>query len=168
MNTTATVFTQTAKEKRTEILAHRDATKGSMKALTGNTWPVKSLLYAYGSIWNKEAKALEVPEHVHAECQAVIDGYEKAHPKTPKAPKADKPAPAKVDRPAVKITTAQVIEASTHATGIPVGKFAARIYNLNMVTDQVATDLLSNGHVEAARLVVSTMAAFNGAHKLLV
>ena len=160
--TSTKTFDRTARENRLAVLAHRDEHNLGMKALTGNTWPLKSMLYAYGSLWNKEAKALEVPEHVHAECQAAIDGYAAAHPKTPKAAKVDRPAKVVTPKPEPKATPAPA-----PATGIPVGTFAKRIANLGDLTDQVVTDLLANGHVTAAAEVVKALAGFNLAHKAL-
>lgn len=173
MNTTAAVaaspvtYDRTAREARLEVLAKHKAENGSMVNLTGNTWPLKGFLYTRGSLWSKETKTLQVPSCVHAECQAAIDGYAAAHPKTPKAPKAtkiivtpvrpiDTNTIAPVDtRPAIKGT-------ATQAT------LCKRLANMGAISDTLVTDLLQAGLVESAANVVKALAIFNQEHANLL
>lgn len=151
---------RTARNRNLEI---RDQQKLPPVAVQGNTFPLRGVLWALGGIWNKDQRCYLMPAHTATEAQSIIDSYAAQHVKQPKATKAPAAPKATITAPVNKPTPVQ----STPATGIPKGVFAARIYNLNIVTDQVTTDLLTNGHTEAARLVVSAMAAFNEAHKLL-
>lgn len=169
MNTTATVTTydRTASENRKLVIAHHKSVNGSMKALTGNTWPLKSMLFANGSLWNKVLKVVEVPAHVHEMCQAAVDGYAATHVKV----KANKP---KADKPAVTITAAQVKAAAVVDTRpaikgtATVATMCKRLANLGEITDTLVTDLLQAGMVDTAASVVKALAIFNQEHANLL
>ena len=168
MNTTATVTTydRTASENRKLVIAHHKSVNGSMKALTGNTWPLKSMLFANGSLWNKELKVVEVPAHVYEMCQAAVDGYAATHVKVKSdKPKADKPAPVKatVATPVNKPTPVAAIKGTaTQAT------LCRRLANLGEISDTLVTDLLQAGLVESAANVVKALAIFNQEHANLL
>jgi hypothetical protein len=178
IDTTATVVTSTprtydtdARSARIKNIEIRDSQNLPPVKVSGNTFPVKSVLWALGGNWSKADNCFLMPAHTATEAQNVIDSYAASHPKQPKAPKADKPAPAKVDRPAkvapAKVEAKPVDTAPVIKGTADVGTLCQRLANLGDLTDAVVTDLLRSGHTAAAAEAVKAMAGFNLAHKAL-
>jgi len=96
------VYEKTAKEAHAENATFAAENNLQMVAVTGNTFPIRGVLYALGGKWSKDAKAWMVPAHRAAEAQTLADKY------APK-PKAEKPVVAKVAKVAkpapVKVET---------------------------------------------------------------
>jgi hypothetical protein len=67
-------------------------------AVTGDTFPVKGVLYAWGGKWNKDTKTWDVPAHKHAEAQQMLDDRAAA-----KAKPAAKAAPTVQSTPAAPV-----------------------------------------------------------------
>jgi hypothetical protein len=64
-------------------------------AVTGDTFPVKGVLYAWGGKWNKDTKTWDVPAHKHAEAQQMLDDRAAAKAKpVAKAPATVQSTPA--------------------------------------------------------------------------
>ncbi len=87
-----TTYPKTSKESHDENVAFAQQNNLPMVNITGNTFPVKNVLYAMGGRWNKELKVQQVPQHRAVEAQALADRF------APK-PKVAKPVTAKVAAP---------------------------------------------------------------------
>jgi hypothetical protein len=162
---TKPTFDRTARENRLAILAHRDANKLAMVSLTGNTFPLQKFLYAQGSFWNKEVKAVQVSSHVHEMCQKAIDDYAATHVKV-KATKADKPA---VTITAKEVKSAAVVDTRPAIKGTATqATLCKRLANLGEMTDTLVTDLLQAGLAESAASAVKALAIFNQEHAALL
>lgn len=88
VNTTATAAPQkSASEAHAENVAYAKANNLPMVPITGNTYPIKGLLYVMGGKWDSKTKTWSVPSHKAAEAQAAADKF--ARPvKTTSAPTA--------------------------------------------------------------------------------
>lgn len=151
----ATATTKTAKEAREEAIAFAQAQKLPSLPVTGNTFPIKSLLWALGGTWDKEAKVWMVPQHNHTQAQAAANRFtkgtaehaaaetEKAQERAAKqaqkqAAQASKPAPTPA---APKAERTQLPPAGTPAN------LKVRMSALSEVVDGVAKQC--DAHTEA-------------------
>jgi hypothetical protein len=103
---------QTAREAHDENVRLNDGKP--LVVITGNTFPIKGVLYAFGGKYDAATKTWNVPAHKAQEAQAAADRFA---PK-PKATTAPKAAPVST-APAVSITTAQVKAAAVKDTAKP-------------------------------------------------
>ncbi len=92
-------YAKTSKESHDENVEFAKQNGLSYVAITGNTFPIRNVLYAMGAKWNKELKVQQIPQHRAVEAQALADKYA-PKPKTPKpvVAKVAKPAPAKTEK----------------------------------------------------------------------
>ncbi len=97
-------FTQTPKEAHDENVAFATANNLPYVDITGNTFPVKNVLFAMGGRWNKELKVQQVPQHRAVEAQTLADRFapkpKVAKVETVKPAKVSKPVKAKAEKPA--------------------------------------------------------------------
>ncbi len=95
---------KTAKESNLENVSFATANNLPMVAITGNTFPIRGVLYAFGGKWDKDAKAWMVPQHKAVEAQGIADKYapkpKVAKVETVKPAKVSKPVKAKAEKPA--------------------------------------------------------------------
>jgi hypothetical protein len=101
MTTATSTPTNTAAPQMSAKDAHAENVRINgdkpLKAVIGDTFPIKGLLYCMGGKWDGTAKTWLVPEHKHAEAQRILD--ERAAAKAKPAAKApatvqSTPAPA--------------------------------------------------------------------------
>ena len=153
-----------ARSARIKNIEIRDQQNLPPVKVIGNTFPVKSVLWALGGNWSKEHNCFLMPAHTAQEAQSVIDGYAAAHPKVSK-PKAEKPQP-------VKATVATPVSKPTPVAAIKgtatVATMCKRLANLGEITDTLVTDLLQAGMVDTAASVVKALAIFNQEHSALL
>jgi len=66
-------FQITAAQNRESILKATEAYNLPFEALTGNTFPVKGLIWTNGGKWDKETQCWMVPAQQREEVQAIVD-----------------------------------------------------------------------------------------------
>jgi hypothetical protein len=95
-----TVTTTSAKENRERHLKLNNGKP--LVPLIGRTYLINAILWSIGSSYDKEAKQMSVPAHVHAAAQTLVAQVEALIPAKPVIIKAEaaQEAPAKVEAPA--------------------------------------------------------------------
>ncbi len=149
---------KTAKESNAENKAFAAQNNLAMVTITGNTFPIRGVLYAFGGKWSKEAKAWMVPAHRAAEAQAIADKYAPQ----PKAPKVAKPVVAKVAKVA-KTVKAKVETTPIHNSD---GNLINRADVVQRMVGRLATDVETvQGDDEVVKAALLNLRA---AHVLLI
>ncbi len=169
MNTTSTAPVKTYERTAQEERAHNIQINGEkpLVEITGtNTYPIANLLRVFGGKWNKETKTWWVPDHKFNEAQTAADEQTKkqAERDAAKLAKASQPAAKPVAKakapevvkakPAVVITTAQVVAAAAPA---PTDRIVFRINNLLSAATDLAAAATDPATVESLKLAIDAL-----------